>query len=98
MAALPRAELDRCRDLGDHELMGKIAVVALRRGRSSALAQHPDRAVVEFVDERPVIGARALALLVRPREVEIGLAREEIETPCQRLVSAFALPPMKAWM
>ena len=85
MTVLPRAELDGGRDLGDHELVREVAVVALRWNDRSPLAQETRAALVELIDERPVIGARAFALLVRPRKVEVGLAREEIETARQRL-------------
>ena len=85
MGVLFRAKLDRGRDLCDHQLVGEIAVVVLRRWRGSALAQEADRAVVELVDEWPMIGARALALLVRSREIEIRLAGQKIESPGQRL-------------
>ena len=49
------------------------------------VAKYADRALVQLVDERPVVGARALTLLVRPGEVKIGLAGEEIEPPRERL-------------
>ena len=65
--------------------MREVAVAALLWDRSPLLSQDADRAFVKLVDQRPVIGAGALALLVRPGEVEIWLPGEEIEPPRKRL-------------
>ena len=41
VAVLSCAELDRCSDLRDHQLMREVPLVGLWRRRGSALAQYP---------------------------------------------------------
>ena len=84
-----RAEFDRGGDLRDHQLMREIVAVALGRElRGPARAETRDTALVELIDEGAIIGVGALPLLLRPGQVQVWLAREEIEPMAQSLLIA----------
>ena len=59
--------------------MRKIRRSARTLNRDAALLQDADAALVEFVDQRPVVGGRVLPLLLRPDDEHIWLARKHAE-------------------
>ena len=68
--------------------MREIVVVALRQEGKAALAQDAASALVELVDEMAIISIGTLALLVRTGEIQVRLAREQIQAMAERLFAA----------
>ena len=63
--------------------MIKIAMETLGQERQAALPQRAGAAFIELVDEPAIVRVRALALLMGSRQIQVRLARQEIQPVAQ---------------
>src|SRR5258708_5025502 len=74
------AKLDGSHDSANHQLMGGVAVVCFRQNGQATVPQDPRAGFVKFVNKPAVVRVGSSSLLVRAVDVQVGLAREKIET------------------
>ena len=74
-----RASLERRHHLADHQLVREARRRTGARMLDAALLQGARTFLSEFVNQVPVVGRGAVALLMRTRDVEVRPAREKIE-------------------